>query len=198
MSKPKFVIGIICILLLTIAAFTGYRFYLSQRPDDGIELKKQIKYLSEENDVKVLWYGEEAKFPKGFPLSYISNLSNENWQKNNDYVFLFVNDLEGKTRFTKEDAVKIKNYADTHGNFYFYYLGTKKLDIFKSVYKDSTFEKDDMSFGYEVYEGDRIQAYGLWDTTLQESLKETPENFQEVIMNAIERIVRENENDNNS
>ena len=45
-----------------------------------------------------------------------------------------------------------------------------------------------MSFGYEMYEGDRVQSYGLWDRTTQEATEDCPENFQEIIIDAVEGL----------
>ncbi|MCR4733250.1 MAG: hypothetical protein K5819_08550 [Lachnospiraceae bacterium] len=191
MKKNIYIIG--CILFIAFIAFTGYQYHLSQQPDDDSYLKKQLQYLGKDHDVKVLWYGKNATFPKRFPLSRISSLESKNWEKNNDYVFLFVNDLNGKTLFAKEDAIRIKKYADTHNNFYFYYLGKDKLHIFEEIDDECSFNKEDMSFGYEMYEGDRVQSYGLWDRTTQEATEDCPENFQEIIIDAVERAVKSNE-----
>jgi hypothetical protein len=150
--------------------------------------------LNQEIDLKVLWYGEEVAFPTDFRTIKIQNLDGSNWQKDNDYVFLFINDLKGNVDFSEEDARKLKEYADTNSNFYFYYIGSDKLDIFKSVYDDCNLDKkDDMSFGYVNYEGARIQHRGMWSSTDQKAAEDNPDVFYQSIIDTIEMLVKSNE-----
>lgn len=189
----KIGVSIICIVVAVVAYF-GYGFWLSHKPDDGSSLQQQLDYLNKQVDLKVLWYGEDVEFPTDFQAIKIQNLDDSNWQKDNDYVFLFVNDLKGRVDFSEEDARKIKEYADTNSNFYFYYIGSDKLDIFKSVYDDCNLDKkDDMSFGYVNYEGEKIQHRGMWSTTDQKAAVDSPDVFCQSIIDTIEMMVRSNE-----
>lgn len=182
------------ILCVCIIAFFGYCYWLSRASDDGIESKAQMDYLNNDVDLEVLLYGNEIELPEEFNYNKIEDLDEKKWKLENDYVFLIVNDLDSSIEFTKEQATKIKEYADKNTNFNFFYIGSEKLDLFYDIYKDCNIDKKtDLSFGYAMIEGTRLLYYGLWSIEDQKYMKGNPLLLGEEICDSLERIVRSNE-----
>lgn len=188
-------ISIICggIIIAFVLLFLGYRYWMSVTPDDGSVLQEQMQYLNEEIDLQVLLYGEDVVFPEEFTYKSLERLDEDNWKLDNDYVFLIVNDLDGSVGLAEEQITEIKEYADQNTNFNFYYIGLNKLELFKKVYDDCNIGKTDMSFGYVIYEGTRLQHYGLWRTTDHEYYEVNPKLLGQDICDTIEQNVRSNE-----
>lgn len=188
-------IGIVILVLIVLAlgAFGIYRWKLSITPDDGSAEKEMVEYLNDKVDFKLLLYGEDIDFPEGLECEKITSLKNSNWQKDNDYVYLIINDLKGSTTLEKEKYIELLDYANKNTNFNFYYIGTDDLSMIKENTTDSNIDNDDMSFGYIVYEGNRLMHLGLWTKSEHQYIEVNPKLLSESICSGVLSNVQSNE-----
>lgn len=188
-------VGIVLVLLLIlgVGVFGIYRWISSTTPDDGKAQQKEINYLMNEVDLSILLYGEGLEFPKGLEYTIIDSLESKNWQLENDYIYLIINDLESSTNFTKEDLTELVAYANNNTNFNFYYIGTDKLPMIDEMVEDSNIGESDMSFGYVMNGGDRIVHLGVWSQNDHQYLDVNPELLSENVYAAVLMNVKSNE-----
>lgn len=188
-------IGIIILIVISLllGVFFVYRWKASVTPDDGTAEKEMVEYFNDKVDFVLLLYGEGIDFPAGLKYEEIDSLSNENWQKDNDYVYLIINDLNGDTVLEKEKYLELLDYANKNTNFNFYYIGTDDLQMIKENTMDSNISDEDMSFGYIVYEGNRLMHLGLWTKNDHQYLKANPTLLSENICSGVLLNVKSNE-----
>lgn len=191
--KKKMVCIITIMLIAAIGGLAIYRWKLSTTPDDGSAERKNIEYLNNEVDLELLLYGEDIDFPKELEYSKIDSLKSENWQKDNDYVYLIINDLNGSIDFDKETYMQLIEYANKNTNFNFYYIGTDDLDMIRENTEDANMADEDMSFGYVVNEGHRIIHLGLWTKNDNQYLEMSPELLSECVYSGVLVNVKSNE-----
>lgn len=191
--KKKIGFGIVGIIVIAACAFGIYRWKLSITPGDGSEARQKIEYLNEGVDFKLLLYGDDIDFPKELKYEKISSLECANWQKDNDCVYLIINDLNNNIDFDKDSYLEIKKYADKNLNFNFYYLGTDDLEMIQNNTEDCNLNDTDMSFGYIVYEGNRLIHYGLWSENDNQYLDVNPDLLSENIYSRIVENLKSNE-----
>jgi len=189
----KIGIAIVIILLLIIGSFLIYRFILSITPDDGSALQAKIDYFNNQVDIALLIYGEDIKFPEGLEYEKIDSLDPANWQRDNDYVYLIISDLNGSTTFEKEEYLELVEYADVNTNFNFYYIGTDSLDMISKNTKDCNLDDSDMSFGYIINEGNRLIHYGVWSKNDHQHLENNPTLLGSHIYEMVIMHVKSNE-----
>lgn len=188
-------IGIIAfsVIILLLGVFVVYRWKLSITPDDGSAKEHMITYLNDEVDFTLLLYGENVDFPDGLKYEKIDSLDNNNWQKDNDYVYLIINDLEGSTMLEKEKYIELLEYAKENTNFNFYYIGTDDLEMINENTIDANIDDEDMSFGFVVYEGNRLIHLGLWTQNDHKHLENNPNLLSENICSGVLLNVKSNE-----
>lgn len=189
----KIGMAILLILVIGVVGVGTYRFILSRIPDDGSALREDMEYLNDKVDLSILLYGEDVEFPKELEYEKIESLEDKKWQRDNDYVYLIINDLNGTTNFEKEEFVKLVEYADQNTNFNFYYIGTDKLEMIDTNIQDSNLDDSDMSFGYIINEGVRLIHLGVWSKNDHQYLKMSPELLSESIYSAVLMNIKSNE-----
>lgn len=189
----KIGMAILLILVIGVVGVGTYRFILSMIPDDGSALREDMEYLNDKVDLSILLYGEDVEFPKELEYEKIESLEDKKWQRDNDYVYLIINDLNGTTNFEKEEFVKLVEYADQNTNFNFYYIGTDKLEMIDTNIQDSNLDDSDMSFGYIINEGVRLIHLGVWSKNDHQYLKMSPELLSESIYSAVLMNIKSNE-----
>lgn len=189
----KLILFIIMFLMIGLSVFGLIHWKVSTTPDDGSALREDIKYLNEMIDLSLLIYGEDILFPQELEYEKIDSLDSENWQRDNDYVYLIISDLNGTTDFEKEEYLELVAYANKNTNFNFYYIGTDDLDMIKENTLNSNLNDQDMSFGYIIYEGARITHFGVWTQIDQQYIELNPKLLGENIYSAILMIIKTNE-----
>ncbi len=193
MYMKKFAIILGMVLCIAIGLFAIYRWQLSVTPDDGSALRENIEYLNEEVDLALIVYGEEIDFPEVLEYETIDSLEKINWQKENQYVYLIINDLNGTVNFEKENYLELVEYANMNTNFNFYYIGTNALSVINENTQDANINSTDMSFGYVIYEGTRLQHLGVWSQNDHQYLGINPNLLGENIMDAVLTNIQSNE-----
>lgn len=193
LTKKIGLIGVGLVVLLVIAYCISF-YSSATTPDDGSAQKEMIEFLNNDVDLSILLYGENISFPEELEYETIESLDNENWQRENDYIYLIINDLSGTAVLDKEKYIELLEYAEKNTNFNFYYIGTDDLQMIRDNTKDSNIDlADDMSFGYVVYEGNRLNALGLWTRELNQYIEKNPNLLSEMICNRVRFYVESNE-----
>ena len=126
--------------------------------------------------VDVLLYGDDIVFPRNLNCEKVSNIEEDTISNDHRTVYLIINDLDGNLDLSKDEFVYLKEYADEHSNFNYYYLGTDKLDFIEETFQNCdqvcNFDERDMSSGYETREGDKMLIGGIWSKDDEECLTE--------------------------
>lgn len=188
----KFLIFIMIMLIIGMAVFGIYRWKLSVTPDDSAQ-REEIEYLNEAIDLAFLLYGEGIDFPEGLEYEHIESLENANWQKENDYVYLIINDLNGTVNIEEEKFLELVKYANQNTNFNFYYIGTDHLNMINENIQDADLDDNDMSFGYIMYEGARTGHAGVWTKHDHQYLEVNPDLLSDNVYSAVLMGIRSNE-----
>lgn len=188
-------IGIIILvaIVVIIGSFGIYRWKLSRTPDDGTAQKEMVEYLNEEVDFSLLLYGEDVGFPEKLKYETITSLEKKNWQRDNDYVYLIINDLNGCINLEEEKYIELMEYANKNTNFNFYYIGIDSLAMIKENTVDSNIDDNDMSFGYVVNSGNRLIHLGLWSKNDHQYLEANPSLLSDNICSGVLTNVQSNE-----
>lgn len=191
--KKKVGLGILILLIVGMGVIGMHCWKLSTTPDDGSAEREAIEYLNNEVDLSLVLYGEDIDFPQELEYSQINSLESENWQRDNDYVYLIINDLNNSVTLDKETYLQLIKYADENTNFNFYYIGTDDLDMISANTKDSNLADEDMSFGYVINEGNRVIHLGLWTNNDNQYLEMSPELLSECVYSGVLANVKSNE-----
>lgn len=189
--NKKTIIVLISIAVIIIVGLVACQIYarsVAYQPPKLIG----AAYLNKAVDFKAVLYGEDIAFPDDFKYTKVDDLSDDSIFLDADYVYLLISDFDGKTDFSREDFLRLIEYADKHPNFNFYYLGTDKLDMIKNNLEDCNLCDEDMSFGYMIYEGLRVRHYGMWLRDDEEKMNRKEVLGEEVCMQ-IYRNVKSNE-----
>lgn len=194
-KTSKNILIILLFLILALAVFIGIKYKNATTPGNPEEdaYSANIEYLNE--NVAILTYGKSISFREKLKYETIHALDESSIQKNEDNVYLIINDLDGKAELQKSDVSFLKKYADKNLNFNFFYLGTDKLNYFteSGIFTDFGVQEDDMSFGYVVTEGTRMTYSGAWSGSDQEHFESNDELLGEVLADTIARVVNTNE-----
>lgn len=189
----KKVICIIVIIVCVLATGIGYKVWLSLTPGSEIPYAQEVTYLNDKVDFKLLLYGEEIVFPENLEYTTVDEISEKTVDNTADYIYFVVNDLNGSVDFSKEDFLFLKKYADENLNFNFYYIGTESLQMIQENIENCNLNDGDMSFGYIVYEGERMIHYGMWSTNDHQYLEMNETLLGENICCEIQKIIKTNE-----
>jgi len=189
----KLGIAIITFLVIIVVGLAIYRCILMNAPIDDSALQEDIDYINNKVDLALLIYGEDIKFPEKLEYEKIDSLDPANWQRDNDYVYLIISDLNGSTTFEEEDYLEMLDYANVNTNFNFYYIGTDSLDMISKNTKNANIDSTDMSFGYVVYEGHRIKHLGVWSERSHKYYEINPDLLGQNIYDAVFMHVKSNE-----
>lgn len=190
-KKNKILIAISIVVCVAIVGFVAYRIYYSFFYEDPNENYYE-EYVNEA-DCALLIYGEDILFNDILEYEKIDTITEVVLERDSDYIFLIINDLNGSASFDTETFLFLKEYADKHPNFNFYYIGTSKLSVIKENIEDCNLNENDASFGYVVYDGERIQHYGVWRPDNYADLEKNEYSLGEQICFFIEMMIRSNE-----
>ncbi len=187
---------IILFALIIIAVFARYIvFYISSRnpEDEGKDTYDYaIEYMQEES-VNILLYGNDIAFRKGVNYEIIPNLEELEETNNSVDTYVILNDLDGQLDLSQEDVVWLKDKADKDIHFSFFYIGKDKLELFQNgTFENFGKSEKDMSFGYVIYEGDRMTFKGIWNETDHYYYQKNKELLGENIMERIHFIDKSN------
>lgn len=193
MKKGKYAIGIIIgVLLIVVGVWRVVLRNSGDRETDSHD--RDIAYLNHEVSAVILVFGKDIDFRDSFQYERIHSLAESEIAREEDYVYLLMNDLDGNLHLDRSDIEFLKEYADKNTNFNFFYLGLDKLDLFYSgIFPDYGEMEGDMSFGYVVWEGSRLTYSGMWRTEENEYLKSNKDLLGENLLDNIVTIIRTNE-----
>lgn len=189
----KFVYAILLILAICIIGFIGYRIWLSYMPGSEEEKLSDINYLNNSVDFKMYLFGDDIDFYKELKYEKIDKLDFSAISGKHDYVYLIINDLSAANNLTYKQLDQILKYADKNTNFNVYYIGKSLINEIKENFSDCNLDDSDLSFGYVLYEGERIQHYGVWKTDYTKYLKENKYILGENICDTIKQLIKSNE-----
>ena len=83
-------------LAVAIIGLSIYRTVLSYLPENENDYSEEVSYLNDEVDFKMYLYGEDINFPKELHYEKIADVDMEKINLDADYVYLIINDLNGK------------------------------------------------------------------------------------------------------
>lgn len=179
-------------LLVLICVVTGIYIYQQSDIVDTDSKKTDMEYISSV-DLKLLIYGENIKFKDKLEFERITEISEDVYSYDNDYVFLIINDLNGSYGIDKEKMKELIQYAKVNTNFSFFYIGKNSLKIFEECMEDKYFSDDDMFFGYEMWEGARIVSSGIWKDADMQYLEIDEYNLGTSICDELASVIKSNE-----
>lgn len=187
----------VCILLVCCALI--YFVYIESAKHSSGDDKyynDMVSYLNKDVDLAILLYGDDIKFPDGLDeleIIKIESLKPDNYNYDNDYVFLYINDLSGNNIISNDEIDELIEYAESNANFNFYYIGTLALPIFQEKLTDCNLNDGDMSFGYVMDESIRMQTYGLWTVNDNQYIEKNPYLLGENICHILLQDIKANE-----
>ena len=179
-------------LLVLICVVTGIYIYQQSDIVDTDSKKTDMDYINSV-DLKLLIYGENIKFKDKLEFEKITEISEDVYSYDNDYVFLIINDLNGSYGIDKEKMKELIQYAKVNTNFSFFYIGKNSLKIFEECMEDKYFSDDDMFFGYEMWEGARIVSSGIWKDADMQYLEIDEYNLGTSICDELASVIKSNE-----
>lgn len=191
--KKKVFISILAVFIISISALFGHNIWQCYQPGSDDPYVDTLNYLNNDMNVKILFYGEDdIPFHKDMEYTKIQLLDKETLMYDNNYIYLLINDLNGKLNVTEEQIQFLLNYANKNTNFNFYYIGTSAFPYLKSNLTDFSLDDTNKSFGYIIYSGDRLQDYGLWKNNDNEHYKNNPALLGESIIDNIFQNIKSN------
>lgn len=180
------------VILFVIAAIISVVIYKKNQKNTQPNLYDDpIGYFNHVMDFKLLVYGDDIEFREEFEYQRIYDLKDETVFLDADCVYLIINDLGDNVRFDESDCIRLKEYADRHQNFNFYYIGAREIKMVAKVLDSTSLNPDDCSLGYVIFDGSRVKSSGLW--TGKDTIKPGSYNLGDGIINSIAMEVGSNE-----
>lgn len=165
--------GILIAVVVLVIGIVIFRNYQGSKAENNQEGLSDVTYLNQNENFKLYVYGENVQFHDGLKYQKLDTLDLKSIKEDkHDFVYLVINDLNGGADISYADLDKLIQYADTNTNFNFYYLGEKLISKIKANLEDCNLDSDDLSFGYVMYEGTRLQSSGVWTKYYTQYLKE--------------------------
>ncbi len=198
MKKIKFICIVIISLFVLILLANRIQFYISSHSagsEEETAYTDEVNYLNKTVDAVVLLYGTDIQTRDGFEFEKLQSINKQEFDKySNDYIYLIINDLDGKVSLDINTVTFLKEYADQNTNFNFFYIGEKQLELFvENVFPESGKRDGDMSFGYVLMEGVRLCYSGLWTTVENDFYKEDKNILINSILDDIVFVIKTNE-----
>ena len=198
MSNKKIIIFAIIVLAFFTFKQNGLLYMIRDlfvEDDKGGSLAEDIGYIyNDDYTVDLIIYGDEVEFVEEMKYRRITEITESSITSSADYVFLIICDRSGKAPFDVDTLRFLKEYSEKNLRFNFEYVGEAKMHLYTNgeVFDEWSSSGNDMSFGYIVYEGIRIQHGGLWSKDCEKYLN-TPESFMESVLYYMKNIIRSNE-----
>lgn len=185
------VIIVFIVLLLGIKIYFDYKTYQEVSKDDK---NSDLELLMNKIPTEVLVYGKDISFEKGMKYKRIDTIDEHVFDTKQEYIYLIINDMDGTSGVTYEELQLLKTLLDKNQKANLIYLGTKQLQSFMSIGYYNQIPIDDAEgFAYVVYEGCRIDDWGIWTTEDNNILKIRKEYLSDVLINYMAQYVRWNE-----
>lgn len=192
----KIIGGIVAVLAVAIIGLSIYRTVLSYLPENENDYSEEVSYLNDEVDFKMYLYGEDINFPKELHYEKIADVDMEKINLDADYVYLIINDLNGTTDLKENDIKEIMALTEQKKNFNFFYIGKEKLKLFQKYKDDIDFQDTDWSLGEIIWEGDRLNYFGVWTEDDNQYLEKNPNSLYQSILESIKQCIESNEGKN--
>lgn len=115
---------------------------------------------------------------------------------NADYVYLIINDLNGTADLSDKDVKEIMELTEKKKSFNFFYIGTDKLKMFQKYKEDINVDEEDMSIGEIIWEGDRLNYYGMWSDSDNKYIDKNPNLLYQSVIECVVECIKSNEGKN--
>ncbi len=191
----KIVAGIIGFIAIVIVVRFGLFVYHQKMAEQDMDMYDEaIEVISEKTSNDIFLIGQDIEFRKGISYKKIEKISEETLKTEKKKSFIVINDLDGTCPVAEEDFRFLKKKADTDLAVNLIYLGTDKLEMIQKMgFPDVFSVEGDMSYGYVLYEGERISYNGIWTKEEEQYLEKNKELLGQSIVCFISRIITSNE-----
>ena len=197
---PYIIGGIIVLLILFIIiarnSLLAPLFAMFQEEETSDPYIDDIEYIYNSGiESDLIIYGDDMTLREDMPYRRINEIKETNICSDADYVFLIINDRSGTVDFDIEMLRFLKNYADANMRFNFAYIGSDKMNLYTSgeVFEEYSYSSEDMSYGYILYEGFRIQYGGLWSADDEKYYEDYPQGLFENLIYFMKNVIKSNE-----
>ena len=200
-KKLRKILTILVALLLVFFTFKQNgllamigNFFIEE--DDKDPFVEDIEYIyNGDYKVDLIIYGDEVEFREEVEYRRITEITEDSIASDADYIFLIICDRSGKTAFDIDTLRFLKEYADKNLRFNFEYVGESKMDLYTSgeVFDEYSVSSDDLSFGYIVYEGTRIQHGGVWSQEEERYDDKINQKLMDNVMYFMKNVIKNNE-----
>lgn len=180
-------------LLWNLGEWLWIRHQSLTPPDPETDYYSQcIDYLNDSVSFRLMMYGEEIAFRDSLSYETISDLTEETLTREEDYVYLIFNNLNGTQTVTDKDIAYLNDFADRNTNFNYIYLGNigtlmPEEDVFY------TSMEGDLSYGYLMAGGERLSVGGIWDDSAMWAWEMNPEWLPERMIQTMRKTIESNE-----